>query len=72
MDTPQSTASAPSISLLTLYYDGACPFCAAEIARLRHWDEASHRYRISAWLGYQPLQRCDQNLCGIDTPFLRK
>ncbi|WP_164707871.1 thiol-disulfide oxidoreductase DCC family protein [Paraburkholderia phosphatilytica] len=24
---------------LTLYFDGACPFCVAEITRLRSWDE---------------------------------
>lgn len=23
---------------LTLYYDGACPFCAASMARLREWN----------------------------------
>ena len=23
---------------LTLYYDGACPFCAASMAQLREWD----------------------------------
>jgi predicted DCC family thiol-disulfide oxidoreductase YuxK len=26
---------------LTLYYDGRCPFCATEMARLAHWDRAS-------------------------------
>ncbi len=26
------------MSALTLYYDGTCPFCAAEMARLRAWD----------------------------------
>jgi predicted DCC family thiol-disulfide oxidoreductase YuxK len=25
---------------LTLYYDGKCPFCAAEMARLARWDRA--------------------------------
>ncbi|MGZ5885214.1 MAG: thiol-disulfide oxidoreductase DCC family protein [Burkholderiaceae bacterium] len=25
---------------LTLFYDGTCPFCAAERARLRHWNTA--------------------------------
>lgn len=25
---------------LTLYYDGKCPFCATEMARLRQWDKA--------------------------------
>ncbi|GGC68359.1 thiol-disulfide oxidoreductase DCC family protein [Undibacterium terreum] len=24
--------------LLSLYFDGNCPFCAAEMKRLRHWD----------------------------------
>lgn len=24
--------------LLTLYFDGRCPFCATEMARLRRWD----------------------------------
>jgi predicted DCC family thiol-disulfide oxidoreductase YuxK len=28
--------------LLTLYYDGNCPFCAAEMARLRRWDSAGY------------------------------
>lgn len=26
------------MSALTLYYDGKCPFCAAEMARLARWD----------------------------------
>lgn len=26
------------MSALTLYYDGKCPFCAAEMARLAQWD----------------------------------
>jgi predicted DCC family thiol-disulfide oxidoreductase YuxK len=25
---------------LTLFYDGNCPFCAAEMARLQHWNSA--------------------------------
>lgn len=25
---------------LTLYFDGHCPFCAASMARLRHWNDA--------------------------------
>jgi predicted DCC family thiol-disulfide oxidoreductase YuxK len=25
---------------LTLYYDGKCPFCSTEMARLRRWDKA--------------------------------
>ena len=27
-------------SELTLFYDGNCPFCSAEIARLRKWNSA--------------------------------
>lgn len=26
------------MNALTLYYDGKCPFCAAEMARLAQWD----------------------------------
>jgi predicted DCC family thiol-disulfide oxidoreductase YuxK len=29
-------------TLLTLYYDGNCPFCATEMARLRKWDKLGH------------------------------
>jgi predicted DCC family thiol-disulfide oxidoreductase YuxK len=27
-----------SVPALTLYYDGNCPFCSAEMRRLRSWD----------------------------------
>ena len=30
------------MSALTLYYDGKCPFCATEMARLGRWDRAGH------------------------------
>lgn len=28
------------MTALTLYYDGKCPFCALEMARLANWDRA--------------------------------
>ena len=31
---------------LTLYYDGLCPFCTAEMARLARWD-AGHRHLLA-------------------------
>ncbi|MES2324007.1 MAG: DUF393 domain-containing protein [Pseudomonadota bacterium] len=43
---------------LTLYYDGLCPFCRAEMARLRGWDK-SHR-----------LAFVDIALPGFDPAFL--
>lgn len=27
---------------LTLYFDGRCPFCASEMLRLMHWNQAKH------------------------------
>lgn len=27
-------------AVLTLHYDGKCPFCTAEMARLRRWNQA--------------------------------
>ncbi|GHD65816.1 thiol-disulfide oxidoreductase DCC family protein [Jeongeupia chitinilytica] len=137
------------MTTLTLYYDGLCPFCAAEMQRLHRWDRggqlgfvdisqagfdpaelgvdmaalgrelhgrdangrmlvgidtmlaaytlvgrgwlvaplrvavfrphlarwyrrfARNRYRISRWLGYRPITRCDGDRCEIGNPFLR-
>jgi predicted DCC family thiol-disulfide oxidoreductase YuxK len=61
---------------LTLYYDGKCPFCTTEMARLAGWDRAGrlafarHRYTMSALLGYKPRQ-CTDDVCNIGNPFLR-
>lgn len=43
---------------LTLYYDGKCPFCRAEMARLRGWDTASR------------MEFIDISLPGFDPAFL--
>jgi predicted DCC family thiol-disulfide oxidoreductase YuxK len=133
---------------LTLYFDGNCPFCAAEMTQLRSWNRTGHlafvdiaeagfdpialgvdmaaldrelysqtaagevlvgidsmlaaytlvgkgwlvfplriktlrplladlyrkfarnRYRISRWIGYKPVSRCDEGICKMGNPFL--
>jgi predicted DCC family thiol-disulfide oxidoreductase YuxK len=40
---------------LTLYFDGQCPFCAAEMRRLRSWDRAGRlRFVDIAEPGFDP------------------
>lgn len=40
---------------LTLYYDGHCPFCAAEMTRLKHWNTAGHLHFVDiAEPGFDP------------------
>lgn len=42
---------------LTLYYDGNCPFCAAEMQRLREWNTAGHLQFIDISLpGFDPAE----------------
>ncbi len=135
-------------SELTLFFDGNCPLCAAEMARLHRWDKAGrlgfvdmsnpgfdpeplgvdmtalnrelhsqtvtgeilvgidsmllaytlvgkdwmvcplrvkalrpvlvnlyrklarHRYRLSRWMGYKPIPRCEDGVCRTENPFL--
>jgi len=45
-----------SSSKLTLYYDGQCPFCLAEMTRLRHWNVAGQLAFVDiAEPGFDPL-----------------
>ncbi|MFC5473062.1 thiol-disulfide oxidoreductase DCC family protein [Paraherbaspirillum soli] len=40
---------------LTLFFDGNCPFCAAEMRRLRHWDKAARLGFVDVALpGFDP------------------
>lgn len=41
---------------LTLYYDGRCPFCATEMARLQSWNGAGRLAFVDiAAAGFDPL-----------------
>lgn len=40
--TPPPLPVTSPTAQLTLYYDGNCPFCLAEMRRLRGWDKAGH------------------------------
>ncbi len=46
---------------LTLYYDGICPFCSAEMARLASWNQAG-------WLGFVDIAQAgfDPAPLGVD------
>ena len=33
---------------------------------------ARNRYRISRWLGYQPVARCIEGQCSVGNPFLKR
>ncbi|MFP5392473.1 MAG: thiol-disulfide oxidoreductase DCC family protein [Gammaproteobacteria bacterium] len=45
----------PALTLLTLYYDGACPLCRAQTAKLKRWDRhGSIDYVDIAAPGFDP------------------
>jgi predicted DCC family thiol-disulfide oxidoreductase YuxK len=150
MSAPIPLPVASPHTRLTLYYDGNCPFCLAEMKRMASWNHAGYlafidiatpgfdpallgtdmaalnlqlhsqtadgtllvgidsmlaayplvgkgwmvwplrvgwlrpllgylyrqfarnRYRISAWLGYRPVVRCEAGVCQVGNPFLRE
>ena len=46
---------ARSVTALTLYYDGNCPFCSSEMQRLRTWDKAGRLAFVDiALAGFDP------------------
>lgn len=46
-----------STPALTLYFDGACPFCRAEMQRLRRWDHAGRLAFVDiATPGFDPSE----------------
>ncbi|MFL9874267.1 thiol-disulfide oxidoreductase DCC family protein [Paraburkholderia megapolitana] len=52
---------------LTLYFDGNCPFCVAEMRRLRSWDHAGR-------LGFVDIAQedFDAATCGVDLAELNR